>query len=119
MYAEKEIDHYQQHILRHQAHLEHLERLERLDGENAHASGDATSLLTKEIKNDRMKYLCVCGRSYQTKSAVNYHRKWICSNQLHFQCEHCEYKAKRYYCFKEHLERKHKLKALSKHFYLN
>lgn len=64
-------------------------------------------------------YRCDCGREYQAKSALNYHRKWICSSQERFRCGLCHYKAKRYYCFKEHLERKHLLKAQSKNFYLN
>lgn len=58
-----------------------------------------------------LKYACECGRSYETKSAMNYHRKWICASAESFRCAHCPYKAKRYYCFKQHLQRKHKMSA--------
>lgn len=64
------------------------------------------------------KFTCQCNRSYATKSALNYHRKWICLNTGHFRCDLCDYKAKRFYCFKEHLERRHSVKARSKYDYL-
>lgn len=57
------------------------------------------------------KYDCECGRTYETKSAMNYHRKWICAGAESFRCAHCPYKAKRYYCFKQHLQRKHNMSA--------
>lgn len=76
--------------------------------------------LNRSGRIDQKKYRCIdCDRLYETKSAMNYHRKWICSDQQHFRCPYCVYQAKRFYCFKEHLERKHKIKALSKQHYLH
>lgn len=72
----------------------------------------------RKIRSSNMTYGCQCGRKYTTKSAMNYHRKWICSNLERFLCQHCDYKAKRFYCFKEHLVRKHNVQPMSKHVYL-
>lgn len=55
---------------------------------------------------------CECGRAYETKSAMNYHRKWICASAESFRCAHCPYKAKRFYCYQQHLQRKHRLSVL-------
>lgn len=48
-----------------------------------------------------------CGHSYQSKSALNYHRTWICFSEKNFQCMYCMYSGKRFYCFKKHMQRKH------------
>lgn len=74
--------------------------------------------LNKTTKNC-VKHVCdTCGKSYETKSALNYHLRWICASLERFQCDQCPYRAKRYYCFKEHLIRKHRIRALDKHCYL-
>lgn len=52
-------------------------------------------------------YTCSeCGQVYQSKSAMNYHRRWVCSDR-YFQCIFCDYKGKRPYCYRKHMERRH------------
>lgn len=52
-------------------------------------------------------YTCSqCGQIYKSKSAMNYHRRWVCSDRF-FQCIYCEYRGKRPYCYRKHMERRH------------
>lgn len=53
------------------------------------------------------RFICECGKTYKEERYLRYHKKWECNKLPTFQCQYCDYCAKRKSSLKQHLERRH------------